>query len=238
MKEIARALIETQSVLIRPEEPFQLRSGRLSPIYVDCRRLISFPASRSAITQAFAEIAGKEIGRNAVDVVAGGETAGIPFAAFLAVELGKPMIYVRKAPKGYGKGAQIEGVLETGQRVLLVEDLVTDGGSKLVFQRGIETAGGIIKHCLCVFEYYSERAGLREARDRLKKHGIQLHSLTHWDELLELLRAEGRLTLEQHEQILTFLRDPEEYTRQRSFGEPGTTPTRPVPKRKQSSPDS
>lgn len=223
MKEITQALIETHSVLLGLEEPFQLRSGRLSPVYVDCRRLISYPGPRRAITQAFAQIVDERIGRSALDVVAGGETAGIPFAAFLAVELNKPMIYVRKAPKGYGKGAQIEGVLEAGQRVLLVEDLVTDGGSKLVFQQGIEAAGGSVKHCLCVFEYYSELAGLREARERLQEHGIQLHSLSHWDELLTVMMSQGQLTVDQREQILMFLRDPEEYTRQRSSGGRGAS---------------
>lgn len=218
MKEIAQALIDTHSVLLHLEEPFRLRSGRLSPVYVDCRRLISYPVVRRAITQAFVQIVDERIGRGMIDIVAGGETAGIPFAAFLAVELNKPMIYVRKAPKGYGKGSQIEGVLEAGQRVLLVEDLVTDGGSKLVFQQGIEAAGGSVQHCLCVFEYYSELAGLREARERLKEHGIQLYSLSHWDELLAMLRTQDRLTVDQQEQILTFLRDPEEYTRRRSSG--------------------
>ena len=208
MQEIARALIETQSVLIRPEEPFQLASGRLSPVYVDCRRLISFPKEREAITRAFAQIAKRDIGLGAMDVIAGGETAGIPFAAFLAMELKKPMIYVRKAPKGYGKGAQMEGVLQAGQRVALVEDLVTDGASKLAFQKGIEAAGGSVKNCLCVFEYYSKTAGLQEARTRLREHGITLHSLANWDELLELLLSEGRLTPVQVEKILAFLRNP------------------------------
>jgi orotate phosphoribosyltransferase len=205
MKDIAHALVETQSVLIRPEEPFRLASGRLSPVYVDCRRLISFPNVRMAITQAFAQIAREHIGLGNIDVIAGGETAGIPFAAFLAVELDLPMIYVRKAPKGHGRTSQIEGVLSEGQRVLLVEDLVTDGGSKLAFQRGIQRAGGSVEHCLCVFEYYSEQAGLREARERLAQHGITLHSLTNWDELLEFLLAEGQISEADLKQVLTFL---------------------------------
>jgi len=212
MKDVAHALVETQSVLIRPEEPFRLASGRLSPVYVDCRRLISFPNVRMAITQAFAQIARERIGLEDIDVIAGGETAGIPFAAFLAYELELPMIYVRKAPKGHGKGAQIEGVLEEGQRVLLVEDLVTDGGSKLAFQQGIRRAGGSVEHCLCVFEYYSDQAGLREARERLAQHGITLHSLTHWDEVLEELRALGRITSEQLQTVLGFLRAPETFS--------------------------
>jgi orotate phosphoribosyltransferase len=227
MKEIAQALIETQSVLVRPDEPFQLASGRLSPVYVDCRRLISFPQVRRSITEAFAQIVQQHMG--GIDVLAGGETAGIPFAAFLAVELNRPMIYVRKAPKNYGQGSQIEGVLHTGQRVLLIEDLVTDGGSKLEFAKGIRAAGGVVSHCLCVFEYYSERAGLRQARDRLKENEITLHSLTHWDEVLDLLISQGRLTSAQQEQIRAFLKNPAGYTRGRSSVGPGANPRGPEP---------
>ena len=229
MKEIAQTLIETQSVVIRPDEPFQLASGRFSPVYVDCRRLISFPRIRRSITQAFAQIIKQQIGQ--IDVLAGGETAGIPFAAFLAVELDRPMIYVRKAPKSYGKGSQIEGVLHADQRVLLSEDLVTDGGSKLEFVKGIRAAGGVVSHCLCVFEYYSERAGLRQARDRLKENEITLHSLTHWDEVLDLLISQGKLTSAQQEQILAFLKDSARYSPGRSPAGPGASPIEPGPPR-------
>jgi len=206
MEEIARVLIETESVLVRPEKPFRLTSGRLSPVYVDCRRLLSFPKEREVVTKALAEVTRKEIALSAIDVIAGGETAGIPFAAFLAAELSMPMIYVRKAPKGHGRSAQIEGVLKEGGRVLLVEDLVTDGGSKLAFQKGIEAAGGRVEHCLCVFEYYSERAGLMEARTRLREHGVALHSLANWDELLEEMLVRARITEAECEGILSFLR--------------------------------
>lgn len=218
MEEIARVLIETRSVLVRPEEPFRLVSGRLSPVYVDCRRLISFPEARRSVTRALASVVREEIGLDAIDLLAGGETAGIPFASFLALELDLPMIYVRKAPKGHGRSDQIEGVLKEGERVLLVEDLVTDGGSKLAFQRGIEAAGGTIEHCLCVFEYYSERAGLDEARLRLKEHGIVLHSLTDWDELLELMLARKSLTDEQYAQVIEFLKGPQGYAQRAGDG--------------------
>jgi len=213
MEEIARVLIETGSVLVRPEEPFRLVSGRLSPVYVDCRRLISFPEARRVTTDALAEVVRHEIGLDAIDVIAGGETAGIPFASFLALELDLPMIYVRKAPKGHGQSNQIEGVLERGGRVLLVEDLVTDGRSKLAFQEGIIRAGGRVEHCLCVFEYYSEQARLTEARRRLQEHGITLHSLTNWDELLGLMRSQKALSDDHYQQVLEFLRDPEGYSR-------------------------
>jgi orotate phosphoribosyltransferase len=205
MEGIARLLLETDSIVIDLARPFKLVSGRLSPVYVDCRRLISFPKAREAVIAAFVELVEREIGPDQIDVIAGGETAGIPFAAFLAQRLGKPMIYVRKEPKGHGRGGWIEGVLEPGQRVLLVEDLVTDGGSKLRFVEGIAQAGGIVRDCLTVFEYFSERAGLRRAREALSARGLRLHSLTNWDEVLEV--AAGRFTPAELEQVLAFLRE-------------------------------
>jgi len=202
---LAQQLLQTRSVQIRPQEPFRLTSGRLSPVYVDVRRLISFPQIRAEITESFAKIAQERIGLSQIDVIAGGETAGIAYAALLAEKLQKPMIYVRKEPKGYGKSSQIEGVLEPGQRVLLVEDLVTDGGSKLNFQRGIELAGGTVHHCLCVFEYFSREAGLRRARDTLREHGIELYSLVTWDEVLSVARATRSFTDGELAIVLQFL---------------------------------
>ena len=202
---LAQRLLQTHSVQVRPSEPFRLTSGRLSPVYVDIRRLISFPEIRTQIIESFAQIARERIGIETIDVIAGGETAGIAYAAFLAQKLDKPMIYVRKEPKNYGKASQIEGVLEPGQRVLLVEDLVTDGGSKLNFARGIKSAGGMVRHCLCVFEYFSEEAGLHRARDTLKEHGIDLYALVTWDDVLRAARAAGALAEDEIAVVLRFL---------------------------------
>lgn len=202
---LAQQLLQTRSVQICPSEPFRLTSGRLSPVYVDIRRLISFPEVRAQIIESFAQIARERIGIEAIDVIAGGETAGIAYAAFLAERLQKPMIYVRKEPKNYGKTSQVEGVLQPGQRVLLVEDLVTDGGSKLNFTRGIESAGGRVYQCLCVFEYFSEEAGLHRARDTLREHGIELYSLVTWDDVLRAARAAGSLAEDEITVIVKFL---------------------------------
>ncbi len=207
MEQIARALLQTGSILVNLSHPFRLVSGTESPVYVDCRRLISFPEAREAITEGFSTLVDREIGAGRVDVIAGGETAGIPYAALLAQQLRKPLIYVRKEPKGYGLDAQIEGVLNSGQRTLLVEDLVTDGGSKLRFKEGIERAGGVVKDCLTIFEYYSERVRLRRARETLGEHGIQLHSLTNWDEALQIAAAEGRFTGWELAQVWEFLKE-------------------------------
>ncbi len=130
----AQILLDTKSVLFNAREPFIFTSGRASPVYTDCRRLISFPEERGILMDFGANMLREYAG--GVDLVAGGETAGIPYAAFIAERLNKPMLYVRKKPKGFGKMAQIEGVMdEEGKRVVLVEDMQSDGASKKVFYR-------------------------------------------------------------------------------------------------------
>src|SRR5436853_2829546 len=105
----ARILLETASVLFRPEDPFTFTSGLRSPVYIDCRRLISFPRARRKLMDLAAELIERHSGFESLDAIAGGETAGIPFAAWIADRLSLPMLYVRKQPKGFGRNAQIEG---------------------------------------------------------------------------------------------------------------------------------
>lgn len=214
---IAELLLETESIQVYRGRPFVFVSGRISPVYIDCRRLLSFPEARGEIVRGLAERARGAIGTAAFDVVAGGETAGIPYAAFVAHELGKPMIYVRKNPKGYGQTKQIEGILRAGQRVLLVEDVITDGMSKLRFNIGIRAEGARITDCLCVFEYGSERLKLHEGRDNLAAHGIGLHVLTDWDHVLEVGSAKGHFSESARQEILDFLADPENWGRKMGF---------------------
>ncbi|MBD0866383.1 MAG: orotate phosphoribosyltransferase, partial [Rhodobacteraceae bacterium] len=137
----ARMLLEIQAVHMNVEEPFTLSSGLPSPVYIDCRKLISFPRIRSTLMDFMAVIVMRSAGFEAFDTIAGGETAGIPFAALIAERLALPMTYVRKKPKGYGRNARIEGQMGKGDRVLLVEDLTTDGGSKLSFVNAIRETG-------------------------------------------------------------------------------------------------
>ena len=139
-RDTARLLLEIEAIHCRPDNPYIFTSGRASPVYIDCRKLISYPEARAKIMSHALKAIDREIGWSKIDVVAGGETAGIPFAAFLAALAKKPMIYVRKQPKGFGRMAQIEGDLKPGKRVLLVEDLATDGGSKLVFIEALKKA--------------------------------------------------------------------------------------------------
>ena len=152
MAEIAaRMLLEVEAVRFMGEKPFIFTSGRASPVYTDCRRLISFPRVRRTLIDFGVSTILRDVGAEAFDTVAGGETAGIPFAAWMADALGLPMQYVRKQPKGFGRNAQIEGHVAEGQRVLLVEDMTSDGGSKVVFVKALRDAGTRVDHCFVIF---------------------------------------------------------------------------------------
>jgi orotate phosphoribosyltransferase len=214
---IGEVLLETGAIAFYKERPFVFVSGRISPVYIDCRRLLSFPAEREAIIVEMARKAESAIGREAIDVVAGGETAGIPYAALVAQKLSKPMIYIRKQPKGYGGTKQIEGILEAQQRVLLVEDLITDGMSKLRFNIGIRAAGSRITHCLCVFEYGSDELDLHEGQKNLAEHRIESHALANWDHVLAAGRGKKYLSEDATKQILDFLKDPENWGKKMGF---------------------
>ncbi len=146
----------------------------------------------------------REAGFEAFDVVAGGETAGIPFGAFVAERMELPMIYVRKKPKGYGRNAQIEGVLKEGQRVLLVEDLTTDGGSKLKFVEALRQAGAICHHTSVVFFYDI----FPNTEANLLNHNLNLHYLTTWPDVLEVAREGAYFDEQTLDEVDKFFADP------------------------------
>jgi orotate phosphoribosyltransferase len=183
---MARMLWEIKAVHFRPEEPYKLASGMASPVYMDCRKLLSYPRIRSAIMDFAAATLTREIGFERIDVIAGGETAGIPFAALLADRLALPMVYVRKKPKGHGRNAQIEGVMPEGARVLVIEDLVTVGGSMFTFIDAIRAAGGVVDHGMSLFYY----GIFQEAEARYANGGVKLHRIATWQDVLAVARAE------------------------------------------------
>ena len=216
-QKVAEMLLATESIAVYKDKPFVFVSGRISPVYIDCRKLLSFASEREYIVTELAKKAETNIGLDNIDVVAGGETAGIPYAAFVSHLLRKPMIYIRKQPKGYGGTKQIEGILEPGKRVMLVEDLITDGLSKLRFNIGIRGAGAKMTHCLCVFDYASDRLNQHEGKINLAKNDIQLHVLANWDDVLDTGRAKNYFTAEQNQQIVDFLQDSENWGRKMGF---------------------
>ena len=150
-EEIAEILIDIQSIKFSFQNPFVLTSGLKSPVYVDCRKIISFVKERNIILN----YAKNYFDKNKIefDLLAGGETAGIPYAAMLSEQLQKKMIYVRKKPKGFGKNQQIEGDFQKGQKAILIEDLATDGGSKVIFIKAMRQAGLRVEDVFVIFYY-------------------------------------------------------------------------------------
>ena len=200
----ARALLEIKAVHFNAETPFTLASGLRAPTYIDCRKLISYPRIRATLMDFLTLTVLRDAGFEAFDNIAGGETAGIPFAALVAERLALPMSYVRKKPKGYGRNSRIEGVMTPGQRVLLVEDLTTDGGSKLSFVDAIRETGATCAHTAVLF-YYDI---FPETKQRLAGHGIALHHLCTWWDVLAEARAQDAFDAATLTEVETFLRDP------------------------------
>ena len=208
-KTIAKVLLDTKAVNFRPENPYKLTAGWHSPVYIDCRWLISFPWARKAITLLASEEIEENIGINNLDCIAGGETAGIPYASWISDALDKPMIYVRKKPKGFGRMAQIEGQLEEDSRVILIEDLATDGGSKISFINAIREAGAICNETFVVFFY-----GVFQGSDKLLKDaGINLTYLCSWADVISVAEEKEYFDKNKVQEVKNFLENPIEWSK-------------------------
>ncbi|TWG64077.1 orotate phosphoribosyltransferase [Aminobacter sp. J44] len=201
---VAKMLLEVNAVHFRADQPFTFTSGLASPVYIDCRRLISYPRIRSAIMDFGASVVFRDVGFEQFEAVAGGETAGIPFAAWLADRLALPMVYVRKKSKGFGRDAQIEGALSEGQRVLLVEDLTTDGGSKLKFAEAVAKTGARVTDTFAVFYY----GIFPDTPRKLEAAGMRLHYLATWWDILKVAKDQNRFSNETIAEVERFLTEP------------------------------
>ena len=200
----ARMLLEIKAVNFEVENPYKLASGLVSPSYIDCRELISYPAIRTTLIDFMVATVQRDAGFEAFDSVAGGETGGIPYGAWMADRMGLPMQYVRKQPKGYGKGSQVEGVLHEGQRVLLAEDMTTDGGSKIKFVDAIRQAGGVCHHTALVFFYDI----FPKTIENLADHGITLHYLATWHDVLTEAKRGDYFDSATLDEVEKFFADP------------------------------
>jgi orotate phosphoribosyltransferase len=200
---VALLLFEAGAIHISRQQPFILAAGWASPAYVDCRVLIGKPETRRVITELAAAYLASVFPASSFDAIAGAETAGIPFAALLAEQSRLELRYVRKRPLGIGRNAQVEGGSVEGSRVLLMDDLTTDGASKLAFARGLRSAGATVEHALTIF-YHNAFSG---ASERLKEAHLELHALATWADVLQVASAE-RLAAEDRKEIGRFLDDP------------------------------
>src|SRR3979490_1616429 len=200
----AAMLLEVEAVRFYTDKPFIFTSGLASPVYTDCRRLISFPRVRNALMDFGVSTIARNVGFEAFDAVAGGETAGIAFAAWMADRLRLARPYVRKAPKGFGRNAQIEGEVKDGQRVLLVEDMTTDGGSKVNFVNALRKAGVKCDHTFVGFYFDIVPEGLKLLSDM----GVAHHALATWWDVLAAAKKSERFEVAKLADIEAFLRDP------------------------------
>lgn len=200
-KEVAGILLSIKAVTLELKKGYKWTSGIIAPIYCDNRMIISFPEARQKITQYFI----KKIKENDLefDVIAGTATAAVPFASFLAYELKKPMVYIRHKSKDYGAGKSIEGLLETGQRVLIIEDLVSTGGSSIrSVQICRDEATAKVVGCLAIFNYL-----FPEAKQAFKEADCPLYTLSNFNTLIEVAEEKNYLTSEEKTAALSWNAD-------------------------------
>ena len=186
--EVARRLLEIKAVKLSPRDPFTWASGILSPIYCDNRIALSHPAVRTFLVHC---LAAQSAAFEPFDVVAGVATAGIPHGVLLADKLDKPFVYVRGSAKDHGRRNLIEGELQAGQRVLVIEDLISTGGSCLTAVEALRDAGALICGVLAIFQY-----GFPKARVAFANHHVHFQTLTQYDTLLQEAIASGYVQLE------------------------------------------
>lgn len=200
-REIARILLDLNAVSLRIDPPFTWTSGRLAPIYCDNRLLMSDPAGRKIVANAFKTlIEEKEF---QPQVIAGTATAGIPHAAWLADLMNLPMVYVRGAVKGHGKQNRIEGLIEAGKSVILIEDLISTGGSSASAAVGLKQAGAEVLCVMAIFTY-----GLDVAREAFEDADIPLYTLTSFDVLTREAAQSGRLSKSDLNTLAEWQTDP------------------------------
>ena len=202
---IAEKSIDIESVQFSFNKHFTLTSGLKSPVYVDCRKIISFVKEREFIMDAAVNYIEKN--KLKFDLVAGGETAGIPYSAFISEKIKKPMIYIRKKPKGFGKNQQIEGSFKENQISILIEDLATDGGSKVTFVKAMRKAGLAVRDIFVIFYYdifnFEESA--------LSKLNVNIHSLCTWKDIISVLEKRNTFNQTDIGNLKEFLSKPDKW---------------------------
>ena len=204
----AKMMLEVKAVHFSEGKPFVFTSGWASPVYIDCRKLISYPRVRSTLIDFATATIVRDVGFEQFDTVAGGETAGIPYAAWIADRLSLPMQYVRKKPKGFGRGAQIEGHIEEGARTLLVEDLTTDGRSKVNFCKALRDAGAVVDHVFVMF-YYDI---FPESKKILAEINVKLLHLATWWDVLRVVKSGGYFEPRVIDEVERFLNAPAKWS--------------------------
>ncbi|SDG96018.1 orotate phosphoribosyltransferase [Alteribacillus persepolensis] len=201
---IAEELLKIKAVSLQPDDPFTWSSGILSPIYCDNRLTLSYPSLRQSIANELQTLIEKQYPD--VEVVAGTATAGIPHAALVADKMNVPMIYVRGSSKSHGKGNQIEGVVKENQKVVIVEDLISTGGSVIGVQKALQQAGADVLGTAAIFTY-----GLERGKENLQAANLKTETLTDYEALIQAALSKNFVTTEQYERLEMWKKDPENW---------------------------
>ena len=202
-KEVSLALLATGCIEVHTDEPFRLPSGWASPVYIECRRLISFPEIRRALVRNALNLLRKRGCLDGISAVAGAEASGIALAAWIANELDLPMQYVRKQRKGLGPGRQVVGVVRPGETVLLVDDLMSGGHSIVNCSLAIAEAELRVKDAFVVFDYNTF-----PTKNVFDTMGLTVHSLATWQDILIAARESATFQTRELTELETFLADP------------------------------
>ena len=205
----AEILLNIHAVSFNPKKPFRYSSGILSPVYTDCRLLMSYPKERAAIRNLYAKMI-KSAGK--FDVIAGTATAGIPHAAWIADKLRLPMVYVRGKAKDHGKGNQIEGKVKRKQKVAVIEDLISTGGSSTETVRAIRKEGAKSSYIFSIITY-----GMNKSKENFKASGIKLFSLTDFPTVVKVAEQIGYIKTKDKDIILQWAQDPASWGKKMGF---------------------
>lgn len=203
-EEIAKLLLEIKAVTLNVKEPFRYTSGILAPIYCDNRLVISYPEKRKRVIDGLLELINDN--KLKFDIVAGTATAGIPHAAWLSDRLDKPMVYVRGSTKEHGKQNRIEGKIEAGKTALVVEDLISTGGSAVSAGLALREEDMDVNDCVAIFSYQMEKAA-----ESFFDNDINLHTLTNFTTLLEVAVKENYIDEKEREEALAWNENPAEW---------------------------
>ena len=206
---VAKALLDIHAVTLSPDQPFTLASGLKSPIYTDNRLTISYPEVRQAIFNGMVEQI--KLHFSEADVIAGTATAGIPHAAWVAQNMELPMIYVRTKPKDHGQGKQIEGVLKEGQKVVVIDDLISTGGSVLNAVQAVNNAGGKVIGVVSVFTY-----DLPAAEQNFMANGLKYYSVTDYMTLIKVAKENNQISADHLKSLQEWRKDPLSWSKEQA----------------------
>jgi len=201
-QEVARKLLQINTIKIQPSNPFTWASGWLSPIYCDNRKILAYPEVRTFVCEQFCKLISEKYPE--AEVIAGVATGAIAHGALVAEKLGLPFIYVRSAPKGHGLENLIEGDMRAGQKVVIIEDLISTGGSSLKAAEAVTNFGGNVLGMMAIFTY-----NFPHAQKAFEQAGVELTTLSQYQVLIEMALANGSITSDQVENLKAWREAPE-----------------------------